>query len=140
MREIKFRGKCVPDSKFAGDWVTGGYVAPEADCKKQDEGLIIAYFGGNITCTYHVIPETIGQYTGLSDQNCKEIYEGDIVEVTSTQFETFMKKMKAVIVYDDDLCCYDFETTDRKRCMCRTIPDCHIEVIGNIHDNPELMN
>lgn len=86
-REIEFRGKCVSDSKYAGEWVTGGYVAPNADCKNQSEGLIVKYFGGNTTITYHVDPYTVGQFTGLRDENGVKIFEGDIVNVCFNEYD-----------------------------------------------------
>lgn len=134
MREIKFRGKTIK----GGEWIYGDLIKTNG---ATGDGWAIQYYDPEDGWMVEDVREqTIGQYTGLPDQNCKEIYEGDIVEVTSTRFDTFMEKMKTVIVYDDDLCCYDFKATDRQRCMCNTIPDCHIEVIGNIHDNPELLN
>ena len=139
MRQIKFRGKCVPDSKYAGEWVTGGYVAPDSDCKKRDEGLIVEYLGGNTTITYHVDPATVGQYTGLKDKNDKEIYEGDVVVVTNLMVEAFGEQMLTSIVYDEELACFDFKALDRQRCVCTTVLDAELEVIGNIFDNPELL-
>lgn len=139
MRDIKFRGKCVPDSKYAGEWVTGGYVSPDAECKNQDEGLIVEYLGGNTTITYHVDPDTVGQYTGLTDKNGVEIYEGDVVMVTNLQADGFGKQMKTTIVYDEELACFDFKALDRQRCICNSVLETELEVIGNICDNPELL-
>ena len=140
-REIEFRGKCVPDSKYAGEWVTGGYVAPEADCKKQDEGLIISYFGGNSTFTYHVIPETVGQFTGMKDKNGVKIFEGDIVRVCDDDSIDI-----GVVRYNEDFGKYivvysqvsgnwfDFEGSYGEFLGCF-----YSEVIGNVYDNPELL-
>jgi len=150
MREIEFRGKCVPDSKYAGEWVTGGCVAPEADCKKQEECLIISYFGGNNTFTCHVIPETVGQFTGLLDKNGKKIFEGDIV---CKRDLTFNLRYEGVVVYNSAIGCFrihseskgttmwmGFEASDVYEDRQCTVPVKYdYEVIGNIHDNPELI-
>lgn len=73
-------------------------------------------------------PETIGQYTGLKDKNDKKIFEGDIARgCWNTKFSIFF-----------DLCCLQF----RAKLSDGTEKDIDyygdIEVIGNIHDNPEL--
>ena len=151
-REIEFRGKCVLDSRYAGKWVTGGYVAPEADCENQDEGLIISYFGGNDTFTRHVIPETVGQFTGITDKNGRKIFEGDIllwtrknVHIEGSPIQDFSDK--CIIYYDNDKCGFRFRCKlDCGSCVGNLdfsddrAKESYIEIIGNVYDNPELLN
>lgn len=136
-RVIKFRGKCVEDSKYAGEWVVGGCSMPDEDVdskKYGNEWLITVYLGGNCSCSYHVIPETVGQFTGFCDEKGNEIYEGDILLLEGAKtniikrvdFDTEKGTWKAVAVntvQSHDL--YEWLKTS--------------EVIGNIHDNPELL-
>lgn len=135
MREIKFRGKCVADSKHAGRWVCGGYSEPPED-SKQNEGLITIYLGGSCTCKYHVIPKTVGQFTGLHDKNGKEIYEGDIVrysldgrkDVGYIGFHTRSASFRVIAEHTD------FRIGNRGE-----LHELNLEVIGNIHDNFDLL-
>ena len=128
MRTIKFRAKA---HRVNGDiWIYGDLRHHKGDvCIFKQEG----------NSGEQVKRETIGQFTGLYDGNDKEIYEGDIVEVTNLRLEGFGRKMLAQIVYDEDLACFNFKALDRERCMAISIPDVIIEVIGNIHDNPDLI-
>lgn len=82
---------------------------------------------------------TVGQFTGLYDENGKEIYEGDIIEATSILGGSIGRKMKCSVDYYNDFACFIFVASDRRRFICTSISDIVVEVIGNIYDNPELL-
>lgn len=126
IREIIFRGKRVDNS----EWVYG-FLVEALDCvTDKNETFIIeqdaTYFThGEFACAVEVKPETIGQFTGLCDENGRKIFEGDIVESPrGTQgFVEWQNAECAFLVNIGD----DWQTMD----------DCTYEVIGNKYDNKE---
>lgn len=138
MREILFRGKRVDN----GEWVEGLFsISHLFDC---DGNLIKAYqivFEiGDELYTIPINPETIGQYTGLTDKNRKKIFEGDIVQY-QPEYEPVPLR-SAVVYFADkynypafDLAAHDYEANGLQ--CAHEEGGC--EVIGNIHDNPELL-
>lgn len=138
-RDIKFRGKCSGQSKYAGEWVEGGLVVPQEIT--NNEVLIIRAIADGCTTTYHVDADTIGQYTGLNDKNGKEIYEGDIVkaplldpifgDILSDAFDN------APVAFHNGAFTVDYYQGSHKIYL-QDLYD-KIEVIGNIHDNKDLL-
>lgn len=124
-REILFRGKRTDN----GEWVEG-YLCEchHKDTGKYDYAIQEMFENGYIM--HEVIPETVGQYTGLTDKNGKKIFEGDICKHRSNYSGN---TVISVVTYTDGhflaLVCENsgFELSEK------------LEVIGNIHDNPELM-
>ena len=148
MREILFRGKTSD-----GEWICGhlleqnipdchSYIVMSIIAELDNRHIEIMDFDIN-----EVIPETVGQYTGLTDKNGVSIFEGDIVKCTDTindfEFNAVVEfgnpngeynwgyQLKFISGEDskfDILCWVDMEETGA-----------YIEIIGNVHDNPELL-
>lgn len=116
MREIFFRGKRVDNGK----WVEGNYsidVSGRVDILPIDNLVF-----------FEVIPETVGQFTGLTDKNGNRIFEGDIVKHEGKIYE--MKYLEK----------YARFAPTNKSTVFMVCAFNHLEVVGNIHDNPELLN
>jgi uncharacterized phage protein (TIGR01671 family) len=141
-REIKFRGQRI-DTK---EWVygllmtnhLGSYIITE---ENPHECHLYGYI--EIDEYYKVIPETVGQYTGLNDKNDKEIYIGDItkcLEVTDTRTDEYISE---VFEEECEVLVHDSRTSDTPIAIFfphpNQIPLTEIEIIGNIYDNPELL-
>ena len=119
MRKMLFRGK----RKDNGEWIMS------SDICQPDYDEVYLWAHGNWTEVYS---ETVGQYTGLSDKNGKEIFEGDIVKGNDTSEKSvkvcgYIDFMNGSYVVVGDLITH-YRWIDYK-----------LEVIGNIHDTPELL-
>lgn len=133
MREILFRGQT-----YNGDWVEGAYY-------KQTE-----YYGDDFEAHYiisskdelednmmiveRVIPETVGQYTGLTDKNGTKIFEGDIIIRAWNGYPTIYR-----IIFDELLSAFIGEVKPFGQFTTFDGDGEYFEVIGNIHDNPGLL-
>ena len=125
-REILFRGKIIELCKYQGQWLEGFFGS--------DNGkTFIAIQNENGLNGYFCDSKTVGQYTGLTDKNGTRIFEGDIVK-TSHGGSTYYAKIE----WDDG----SFWVTNHDIQMPSYISEVsktYLEVIGNIHDNPELL-
>ena len=139
MREILFRGKRVDN----GEWIEGHLIWCEDGrariipshtdifCYEMDESIIQ-------TVAHRVIPETVGQYTGLTDKNGAKIFEGDICrkfksgDCVSVAWHGTMAGYVWSKRKENNRYIFDFGDLFR-------VSDKY-EVIGNIHDNPELLD
>lgn len=138
-REIKFRGK----AKLDGKWWFGNLVSKDTRGRTQ---INDPEHGG----CFDIDPETVGQFTGLHDKNGKEIYEGDIVysefedgsngsSLVGWNEKEFCFGIMDEYAYRSKLKGYEYPTF-LNRVMLAFMRDAKIfEVIGNIHDNPELL-
>ena len=130
MREILFRGKRADN----GEWIFGGY----AKCNNRHYILPDIDLIGKewVFKNVEVIPETVGQYIGLTDKNGTKIFEGDIMVFLKGATRHFK------IAWDD--MGWKMYRADGTRIRFTWECDemqyiCSSEVIGNIHDNPELL-
>ncbi|WP_413509663.1 YopX family protein [Carnobacterium maltaromaticum] len=138
MREIKFRGKRISDGK----WIEGVPVPNSLGKRSYILGLImsdkISYSMNQLHEFCHeVIPESVGQYTGLKDKNDVEIYEGDILknEEGKIGYVSFLvQEVGYVVVLEKQ----DYRLGHRNTAESYEIAQGH-EIVGNIYDNPELL-
>ena len=136
MREILFRGKRTDN----GDWVEGYLVkVPIKQDLYNTYRIYYQPFEGASSNTYHqVIPETVGQFTGLTDKNGKRIFEGDKIKY----YQPYSKKWEEGFVkWDDCWACFGvYKSVGDEYCHeTDWVKIQEIEVLGNIHDNPELL-
>lgn len=130
MREILFRGK----RDDTGEWIEGDL--------RQDKDLGTSYISGwdyyeedwelqrePFEC--EVIPESVGQYTGLTDKNGTKIFEGDIVNILTENNEI------GIVKYDEGG--FEVEADGFVIDFKQNINGTDVAVIGNIYDNPELL-
>lgn len=130
MREILFRGKRIDN----GEWVEGLLWKKKYDTPK----LFMSYFPNKDDDEDVVVidPETVGEYTGITYKNGKKIFEGDIIRNNGNEIGVIRHCKYDVYSHYvfGGYCCVDktsalIDWTSCWRC----------EVIGNIHDNPELL-
>ncbi len=144
MREILFRGKRLDN----GEWVSAHSLlmnivnndvlyhigaANVARVWTDDHGNISCADGSGDYLFYAVEPETVGQFTGLTDKNGKKIFEGDILTIQNdTPFE-----MTGQIIFEDG--CFQLRDPACDMYECLWYKAEEMEVVGTIHDNPELL-
>lgn len=134
MREILFRGKTTRTKLWVYGYYTTNYGTGRDQIREKGD-----------CCFKEVLPETVGQYTGLTDKNGKKIFEGDIV---STKYKLGRGGYYVFEVYwNENLCQFALTInsgsyTKNKQydwLQLTSLKANKVEVIGNIHDNKELL-
>lgn len=143
MREILFRGK----RKDNGNWIYGTVVYPRSIKGKNYTAIVPIVDGESVySMIREVIPETVGQFTGLTDLHGKKIFEGDIIKIRF-ESDSFTHPVESIVWYDiakvfwlsehfgwfaafasgEELSLWEYDDPD------------DVEIVGNIHDNQELL-
>ena len=149
MREILFRGK----RKDNGEWVEGYYICLNGNHHRIYTGYAETDCGEYFADWLEVAPETVGRYTGLTDKNGKRIFEGDIVKDAGS----YISVIKIGCCLPSEFYeIFDFEIFNKNNLKICAVYAEHVFgeykgehfllpeknstiVIGNIHDNPELL-
>ena len=157
MREILFRGKRLQ----GGDWVEGYFFKSDINKRARESGKATLIFTPDCD-TFITVPEchnsfmvasdTVGQYTGLKDKHGKRIFEGDIIKIDNgeqssisvVKFGEYYPKMFYVmmdiyfpIAQHINANGFFAESTKHEDMILFKSP--FFEIIGNVHDNPELL-
>ena len=142
MRQIIFRGKQINGEWAYGDLlrIGGGciiYIGSKTETQTpditKDSNVAVELFDNDIAI---VIPETLGQFTGFTDRNGKEIYEGDIISlrdyIAEVRWNSNLSAFCIRFSFESELGIKPLGSWIDRRRRCK--------VIGNIFDNPDLMN
>ena len=146
MKDILVRGK----RKDNGEWVEGRLFAEDVIVPCQQNFILEAnciYECDKPIIGYYVDEKTVGQFTGLTDKNGKKIFEGDIISAITLDTG---KEQTAVVCFGnfidenngDEYIGFFIEFDGIKTTITQlAMEECknRIEIIGNIHDNPELL-
>ena len=133
MRDIIFRGKRIDN----GEWITGGIFQQKADGVEDEVVYIIDNSSNDVDWAHRVIPETVGQFTGVADKNGKRVFEGDIF-----QYEPHFKTEKAwigIVKYRNTEWQDESIMTPREDLLYWCGDGKSASVIGNVYDDPELL-
>lgn len=125
MRETKFRGK----RKDNGEWVYGYYY--ELDCRSAGKKYIAYSIYQRDHQSFKVIPETVGQFTGLLDKNGKEIYAGDILDYYNPMHPHYSSPLNRKTV--------KWRSDKNTGVGFNIAIGTNYKIIGNITDNPDLL-
>lgn len=129
IREVIFRGKRTDN----GEWIYGDLIQ-NVDCikiREQEKDI------NRISKSFEIVPETVGQYTNFSDKNGKKIFEGDIIQTLMIEYNPPRQYRKPYQVnYNSDFPSVVVEHYSPFEHFTEKV---EYEVIGNIHDNPELI-
>lgn len=154
MRQIKFRGKRCSD----GSWVYGSYLESNLSWQghKPHKSWIVsnAYSNGGwlaLIGRTAVKEDTIGQFTGMRDDSGTEIWEGDIVrmidrpynlvDIGKVIYNAQLGRYSLEVVKGNETRRYAFIKSEIVNDGNARVPVTYLyEVIGNIYDNPELLN
>ncbi|WP_298549039.1 YopX family protein [uncultured Parabacteroides sp.] len=141
MREIKFRGKRLDN----GEWLYGSLLVSHFKDDKK-ERYFITQFSGNYTFEHEVDPATIGQFTGLKDKNGRDIWEGDIFKEDGSGIVRSVFRVPGGLAFEDNPVSFGYDhrapvypySSIAETQSASWLFQC-CEVIGNIHDDPELL-
>ena len=142
MREILFRGKRLQ----GGNWVEGYFFKSDINKRERESKKATLIFTPDCdtfimvpAChnSFMVVSDTVGQYTGMKDKNGKRVFEGDVVKTSDVTHEGVIQIPGESFAIELRKGCWtmvcgqnwDFLETNNR----------YVEVIGNIHDNPELL-
>lgn len=130
MREIKFRGRRLGN----GEWLYGSLLVSHFKDDKK-ERYFITQFSGNYTFEHEVDPATVGQFTGLKDKSGREIWEDDVMRFITEFGET----MTSEVAFMNGFFYVQGEDDDDIYGITYAVESMNAEIIGNIHDTPELL-
>ena len=135
-----FRGK----RKDNGEWIYDGIYYQKADEVKEEAVYIIGGSLNYVGAAYEVISETVGQCTGLKDKNGKLIFEGDTLESRASENKEDWERW--IVAFFDGSFCFERDISKKRKhkheqnLLCVDEIELYgLTVIGNIHDNPELL-